>query len=213
MSAVLVMSLALALDPWLPARADPPPVPAGPAVFLGPDIPPELRNSRTVALTFDDGPSAYTATILQVLRRNRVPATFCLLGDNVARYPTMARRISRAGHQLCNHSRTHLDMARATPERNRREIAAAQRQIRRATGVTPRIFRFPYGSSDRAARKTLQGYGLRPLGWDVDPRDWTRPAAPARTCTARNSAEMAANRAHRSCQSAGSPTISALVLA
>jgi peptidoglycan/xylan/chitin deacetylase (PgdA/CDA1 family) len=138
---------------------------------------------QTVALTFDDGPSRWTPTILAVLRRRHVPATFCMLGDEARRYPAYARRVVRDGHQVCNHSRDHADMPRLSAARDRREVVAAERQIRDAAGIAPRLFRFPYGTSDRIARAAVDGYGLHALFWDVDPKDWTRP--PARTITSR----------------------------
>jgi peptidoglycan/xylan/chitin deacetylase (PgdA/CDA1 family) len=145
------------------------------APFFAPpaDSPPD----RTVALTFDDGPSAYTPAILAVLRRYGVPATFCMLGDQAQRYPAVARRVAADGHQICNHSRDHKDMARLSAAQARGEVVSAERQIRDASGVGPTIFRFPYGSSDRLARRVVQGYGMRALDWDVDPQDWTRPSA------------------------------------
>ena len=136
---------------------------------------------RTVALTFDDGPSPFTPAILAVLRRHHVHATFCMLGDEAQRYPELASRVVRDGHQVCNHSRDHRDMAALPPKRARHEVVAAERQIRDAAGVAPRIFRFPYGSADRAAQRVVRGYGMRALGWDVDPRDWTRPGPSAIT--------------------------------
>lgn len=139
------------------------------------------RPYRMVALTFDDGPSPFTPAILAVLRRHHVHATFCMIGDEAERYPDLARRVVREGHQVCNHSRDHRDMAALPRQRARHEVVAAERQIRDAAGVAPTIFRFPYGSTDRAARRVVRGYGMRALGWDVDPRDWTRPGAPAIT--------------------------------
>jgi peptidoglycan/xylan/chitin deacetylase (PgdA/CDA1 family) len=141
------------------------------------------RTDKTVALTFDDGPSPWTPQVLAVLRRHRVPATFCMLGDEAARYPAYARQVVDEGHQLCNHSRDHADMARLSAGRARREVIDAERQIRDAAGVAPVLFRYPYGSADRTAKRVVRGYGLRELSWDVDPQDWTRPAA--RTITSR----------------------------
>ena len=162
---LLLVAVLYAVGPAAPAQAVP--VPA----------------YRTVALTFDDGPSPFTPAILAVLRRHHVPATFCMLGDEAQRYPTLARRVVRDGHQVCNHSRDHRDMAQLPTKRARHEVVVAERQIRDAAGVAPTIFRFPYGSADREARQVIRGYGMRALDWDVDPRDWTRPEAS--TITAR----------------------------
>jgi peptidoglycan-N-acetylglucosamine deacetylase len=139
--------------------------------------------ARTVALTFDDGPSPWTPKILAVLRRQHVPATFCMLGDEARRYPRYAQMVVRDGHQLCNHSRDHADMSTLSATRARREVVAGEREIRDAAGVAPRLFRFPYGAAGATARTAVAGYGLQALFWDVDPKDWTRP--PASTITSR----------------------------
>jgi peptidoglycan/xylan/chitin deacetylase (PgdA/CDA1 family) len=110
-----------------------------------------------------------------------VPATFCLLGNNAERLPAVARRIAREGHQICNHSRSHADLGQAAPHRVRAEVAIAQWQIYRATGVTPGTFRFPYGSSSARSRAVVTGLGLRTLDWDVDPQDWAGPRSGAIT--------------------------------
>jgi peptidoglycan/xylan/chitin deacetylase (PgdA/CDA1 family) len=148
-----------------------------PAERLGPAVSPDLRSPRTVALTFDDGPSPYTPQILAVLRREHVRATFCMLGTQVRRYPAIARAVVRDGHQLCDHSRDHRDLARLSASRAWGEVADAQRAIRTVTGITPTIFRFPYGSSSARSRRVVARFRLRRLSWDVDPQDWTRPPA------------------------------------
>ena len=178
MSVLVTVAVLLAIGAEAPAHAMPVPPPTPPAsagpVALGPQTP---RHDRTVALTFDDGPSRYTADILAVLRRHHVRATFCMIGDEAQRHPALARQVILEGHQVCNHTRGHLDMSRLPTRHARREVVAAERQIRDAAGVAPKTFRFPYGSSDRHARQVVRDYGMRALGWDVDPRDWTRPAA------------------------------------
>ncbi|WP_412753685.1 polysaccharide deacetylase family protein [Krasilnikovia sp. M28-CT-15] len=139
---------------------------------------------KTVALTFDDGPHPrYTPQVLNLLRKYHVKATFCIVGDNAARYPKLVRRIRAEGHRLCNHTRSHANMARLSNSAARRQITKAQQQIRAAAGVSPTVFRFPYGSSSARVRAIVRSCGLRNLGWTVDTRDWERPSA--RTITAR----------------------------
>lgn len=139
---------------------------------------------RTVALTFDDGPHPrYTPRVLDVLKRHRVRATFCVTGDNVGRYPHTTRRIRNEGHRICNHTRNHPDMATLSSAAARRQVLDTQRQVQRTTGVTPTTFRFPYGSSNARVRSVVRDCRLRILGWTVDTGDYLRP--PARTITAR----------------------------
>jgi peptidoglycan-N-acetylglucosamine deacetylase len=182
-SLLLTLAVMLAVGAEAPARAAlvPPPAPGAP-IASGPEPPPR-PGIPTVALTFDDGPSPYTAGILAVLRRHGVPGTFCMLGEQAQHYPTLARRVIDEGHMVCNHSGDHRDMARLAEKPARREVMSAERQIRDAAGVAPTLFRFPYGSSGPLARRVVHGYGMRPLGWDVDPQDWKRP--PAATITKR----------------------------
>ncbi|WP_328471683.1 polysaccharide deacetylase family protein [Actinoplanes sp. NBC_00393] len=139
------------------------------------------RRPKTVALTFDDGPSPYTPQVLDILRRNRVKATFCLLGNNVGDYRRTVRRIVREGHRICNHSRDHADFTKLSRTAARDNVERAQRKIRKAAGRSPKTFRFPYGASDPAARAVVRGEGLRILGWTVDTRDWQGPPAPTIT--------------------------------
>jgi peptidoglycan/xylan/chitin deacetylase (PgdA/CDA1 family) len=183
LSLLLTIAVVLALGAEAPAHAHAPAAAAAVRPRRPASVPRAPRVDRTVALTFDDGPSPWTPQILAVLRRHHVPATFCMLGDEARRYPAYARQVVLDGHQLCNHSHDHADMARLPVKPARREVVVAEREIRDAAGVAPKIFRFPYGSADRTARQVVQGYGMRPLGWDVDPKDWTRPSA--RTITSR----------------------------
>ena len=195
LAALLMVAVAVTLGVNLrdsAATTLPSPATAAPARKAGPVKAPKPRNHRTVALTFDDGPAPATVEILAVLRRNHVKATFCMLGVQAKRYPAIARKVVREGHQLCNHSRDHKNLARLSKAAARAEVADGQRQIHAATGVTPKIFRFPYGSSDAQSRKVVAGFHLRRLGWDVDPQDWRRP--PTRQITAR-----IVRHAHRGC--------------
>ncbi|MEU4689407.1 polysaccharide deacetylase family protein [Actinoplanes sp. NPDC023714] len=133
--------------------------------------------SRTVALTFDDGPSKYTPQILDILRRNDVKATFCMLGGNVGAYQRTAKRVVKEGHRLCNHSRNHPDFTTLSNSRARSQIVYTQNKIREVTGRSPKVFRFPYGSSNSRVRQVVRNRDLRILGWTVDTRDWARPGA------------------------------------
>ena len=69
---------------------------------LQPKAPPDA-----IALTIDDGPDPrYTPQILDLLRRNRIQATFSLVGEHVCTYPDLARQIAKEGHSICNHTMT-----------------------------------------------------------------------------------------------------------
>lgn len=117
------------------------------------------RASPRLALTFDDGPSpVHTPRVLEVLRRNRVKATFFVLGENARRWPGLIRAMAAHGHLVANHSWDHP--RDATEKEWLDQIRRTEAAIK-AAGVTPaRYFRPPHGlvtSRVRAACATL-GY-------------------------------------------------------
>jgi len=64
---------------------------------------------KAIALTLDDGPSQYTAPILEILREHRITATFCMLGQQIAQYSTIVKEVAAAGHRITNHTWDHRD--------------------------------------------------------------------------------------------------------
>jgi peptidoglycan-N-acetylglucosamine deacetylase len=132
---------------------------------------------NAVALTVDDGPSPrWTPMVLDVLRRYRVQATFCLIGQHVRQRPQLARRIVEEGHSVCNHTMSHprgLGSLRASQIDD--EIAETNAAIAEATGQTPRVFRSPGGEWGPAIFAAAARHGLVPIDWSVDPMDWKKP--------------------------------------
>ncbi|HET9517317.1 MAG TPA: polysaccharide deacetylase family protein [Actinoplanes sp.] len=142
------------------------------------------KKPKTVALTFDDGPSDYTYKVLDKLKQYKVKATFCIVGNNVANYPKTTLRIIEEGHRLCNHSYTHADLTTLTSAEVKQELVDCQTALEDATEVTPKVVRFPYGASNAKVRKVAKDLKLRSLGWTVDPQDW-KDNPSAKTITAR----------------------------
>ncbi len=145
--------------------------------LYGPTVVRGRPGGRAVALTFDDGPSApATAQILGCLRRAGVPATFFLVGANVARHPALARRIVAEGHVVGNHTDRHrwrdafLDVRAA-------ELDRAQAAIGAAAGVVPRYFRPPYGIHTPWQLRAARRRDLLPVQWGVEANDPHRPGA------------------------------------
>jgi peptidoglycan/xylan/chitin deacetylase (PgdA/CDA1 family) len=138
---------------------------------------------KTVALTFDDGPGDYTYKVLDILKKYKIKATFCIVGGNVASYPKTTLRIVDEGHQLCNHSWSHPDLTTLSAAKVKKQLTDTEAAIKEATKKSPTVVRFPYGASNAKVRKVAKSLKLRTLGWDVDPEDWRKP--PAKTITAR----------------------------
>jgi peptidoglycan/xylan/chitin deacetylase (PgdA/CDA1 family) len=132
---------------------------------------------QAIALTIDDGPDPqYTPAVLRLLDKYQTQASFCVIGVHADAYPRLIRDITRAGHVVVNHSYTHMLPFNTLPEKRIvAEITRTQRAIERAAGVTPQLFRAPGGDWSRFILRACASYGLEPLDWDLDPRDWTRP--------------------------------------
>ena len=135
---------------------------------------------RLVALTFDDGPDpTYTPQILDILRRRQVPATFFVVGVNAERSPELLQRIYAEGHEIGNHTYSHLDLTTASSGRLQLELNATQRIIQHALGVSTLLFRPPYAAdSEPQTPKELeaihraQQLGYITIGARIDPQDW-----------------------------------------
>ena len=136
------------------------------------------RDVPAVALTFDDGPGAVTAALLDVLREHDARATFNVLGQRIAGREQYLRRAVLAGHEIGVHGWTHHDHCEH-PLTGARGAARTASVIAVACGVRPRLFRPPFGSTNRRLQIAVARYRLRTLLWDVDPRDYEQPGAHA----------------------------------
>jgi peptidoglycan/xylan/chitin deacetylase (PgdA/CDA1 family) len=146
------------------------------ATLLGPALV-KLSGRREIALTFDDGPSPYTAKVLDVLRERGVPATFFLCGSNTQAYPDIARRILADGHDIGNHTFSHPYLYLTPDARIAAEIDRAQDAIFQVTGVRPTLFRPPFGVRWFSLRRLLAERGLTMVMWTIREGDGGRDAA------------------------------------
>jgi peptidoglycan/xylan/chitin deacetylase (PgdA/CDA1 family) len=133
---------------------------------------------KLVALTFDDGPSPYTAQVLRVLERDRAHATFFVIGRQVAGAARDVRRELADGNAIGNHTYDHPTVSGGG------SFAAGQlrrttRAVRAASGYTPCLFRAPYNAVSGALFAVARAQAMLTIGWNVDPRDWSRPGADA----------------------------------
>jgi peptidoglycan/xylan/chitin deacetylase (PgdA/CDA1 family)/glycosyltransferase involved in cell wall biosynthesis len=135
------------------------------------------RDRPAVALTFDDGPAVpSTAEVLDVLGQLQAPATFFLVGENVARHPDLARRIVAEGHTVGNHTQRHR-WRDALLDPRYRDLDRAERQIAAVTGVTPRFFRPPFGIHTPWQLRRVRRRGMVPVQWSAEADDPHRPGA------------------------------------
>src|SRR5258708_4661927 len=140
----------------------------------------------TIALTFDDGPDPeWTPAILDILKRENVPATFFVIGKNGQAHPELLRRIVNEGHDLGNHTCTHPNLGEIPGRITDLELNATQRLIESVTGRSTVLFRPPYfgdAEADKpeevepAIRAEKLGYII--VGLRIDPGDWKPGATP-----------------------------------
>ncbi|MGH9883747.1 MAG: polysaccharide deacetylase family protein, partial [Pyrinomonadaceae bacterium] len=138
-----------------------------------------------LALTFDDGPDPrYTPAILDILKRENVPATFFIIGKNGQAYPDLVRRTVNEGHEIGNHTFTHPNLGEIPLSLTELELNATQRLIESLIGRSTVLFRPPYfgdAEADRpqevepAIRAKELGYLM--VGVRIDPDDWQMPVS------------------------------------
>ncbi len=131
---------------------------------------------RVIALTFDDGPDEpSTSSVLSILEREGVKATFFMVGENVREHPDVAKRIVREGHAIGNHSDSHhFGFALENARQQSLDIRRAEETIHAATGIYPRLFRPPQGIRSPWLMGLLKQDSLVTVTWDVAPGDWNR---------------------------------------
>ena len=125
------------------------------------------------ALTFDDGPGRYTATLLDLLAERKIPATFFVVGQNAERRPALIKRMLAEGHEVANHSYSHPKMNRLKPEDQFLEMKRTQ-DVLHALGAEVRHFRPPYGHYTQETVAMAESLGMTIVLWCLDSRDWQR---------------------------------------
>jgi peptidoglycan/xylan/chitin deacetylase (PgdA/CDA1 family) len=135
-----------------------------------------LVEGMKVAVTFDDGPNPrMTPQILTELAKRKIHSTFFLIGRNVKARPELAKAMVEQGHEVANHTFTHPTLSKLSDAAVADELRRGQDTLHAATGVTPNLFRPPYGAFKRTQAALAVREQLDILMWSVDPRDWSQP--------------------------------------
>lgn len=133
-----------------------------------------------VALTFDDGPHATaTPAILDILREQRVPATFFMIGQHVAAQASIVQRVYDEGHLIGNHTFDHAyhGCLRGVTYWHR-EIARTSDAIDEVVGVRPTVFRPPMGFKHRLLYIAARREGCQLITWTLRGRDGVPTTVP-----------------------------------
>ncbi|KAG0210214.1 chitin deacetylase [Mortierella sp. GBA30] len=156
--------------PNIPLRVGAPPAcPAAPAADDSPN---------TWGVTYDDGPSQFTPTLLDFLKTNKISASFFLIGSNVIQYPDIVKREVAEGHHLASHTWSHHALTTLTNEQIVAEMKWTEKAVMAATGLRLKYMRPPYGDINNRVRFVLKKLGYIPVDWtgdQFDTNDWRQP--------------------------------------
>lgn len=140
----------------------------------------KIGPGHKIILTFDDGPSAeFTPKILDILEKEKVPATFFLIGENAEANIPLVQRINRDRFEIGNHTFTHGNLAKMSPERAALELKTTRSLIECITGKSTVLFRAPYNAdSEPQTYEELEPLvqskkdNYIAIGESIDPNDW-----------------------------------------
>ena len=134
-------------------------------------------HEKILALTFDDGPDEdFTPQILDILKKYDVKATFYVIGENVQYNKKIVKREYEEGHEIGNHTYTHINVSKNGYNKIRKEIGDTQSAVKSVTGVYPKTFRPPYRAISKDMCEIIKQNNMNIVLWSyVDARDWESP--------------------------------------
>lgn len=131
-----------------------------------------VTDDRKIALTFDDGPEpTYTPQVLKVLQKHDTPATFFLIGKHLEKHFPLAEEIVRVGHEIGNHTFSHVPMFRLSDDEMTVEIERTHKLLLELNGDRPRFLRPPMGLFSSRVLDIVHQHGYKTVVGDVYPRD------------------------------------------
>lgn len=135
------------------------------------------ESKKAIALTFDDGPDEdFSPQILDILKKYNVKATFFMVGQKVGWNPEIAKRVSDEGHDIGNHTFSHINICKSTNEQINNEINKTQKIIKDVTGKEPKFFRPPYRAINENLFNIIKSKDMKVVLWsDLDTKDWSNP--------------------------------------
>ncbi|WP_443081046.1 polysaccharide deacetylase family protein [Streptomyces sp. PmtA] len=140
----------------------------------GAKAPVDCEKTKCIALTFDGGPGKATPALLDILKKEKVHATFFLLGRNhVLKYPETVRRLAAEGHEVANHTWTHERLDTLDKDAIREELGRTQDAIAELTGRKPTLMRPPQGRTNDDVTAVSKELGLSQVLWSTTAKDFS----------------------------------------
>lgn len=128
----------------------------------------KIEESPKIALTFDDGPSIYTETLLDGLKERGVQVTFFVIGENAEVYPEVVKREAEEGHLVGNHTYSHVEITKLNEEDAREEIEKTNQILEELTHNKIEYVRPPFGIWE----EKFEDLQMLSVIWTIDPMDW-----------------------------------------
>lgn len=133
-------------------------------------------DEKKIAISFDAAwGNEETQTLIDILNRYKVKTTFFVVGAWVDKYPESVKALSDAGHEVCNHSNTHPHMPKLARTEMSAQLTECSNKIKSITGISPALFRPPYGDYNNALIETAKSVNMDAIQWSVDSLDWKNP--------------------------------------
>lgn len=127
------------------------------------------RQDKTVAISFDAAwGNEDTQTLIDILNKYGVKATFFVVGAWVDKYPESVKAIADSGNEVMNHSNDHAHFSKLSTSDITANINAANDKIEAVTGVRPTLFRCPYGEYDDHVITAVNSMSMTAVQWSVE---------------------------------------------
>lgn len=180
-AAALIAAAALSLGACSGPTPKPAPPKTAPSVAKKKPIKtisPYPKPTKSVYLTFDDGPGEFTPQVLKILKDKGVKATFFVIGRQIAPYEKFLKDAANAGMGVEVHTWDHINVYTALSARGiNHQIAPTAAEIKRVTGNRPTCVRPPQGATGPRTKGIIKNLGYKQSLWEVDTEDWSLPGS------------------------------------
>ena len=131
------------------------------------------RDDKQIALSFDAAwGSDKTESILGVLDKFNIKATFFLVGMWVDKNEELIKLISNKGHEIGTHTNLHPDLTKLDSTQINLELSVSKKKIEDITSKPVTLFRCPYGAYNNKVISEAENLNLKTIQWDVDTLEW-----------------------------------------
>ena len=126
-----------------------------------------------IALTFDDGPSAYTKDIMDLLEKYGGRATFFVVGEMLEKRSEELQHMIDTGHEIASHTWSHTNLRKVPKEEGKKAMNSVVTYMKEHYNYDVKLCRPPYGASNATVKEEAGELGIALVIWSVDTLDWS----------------------------------------